>query len=172
MRELPPCELDWIERAPVVLRVSTHIKAPPAAVFARFADAASWPRWFPMMTRAVWLDGATGAVGAEREVSLRGLGTFRERFLAFEAPHRFAFTVIASTSGMLRRFGEDYRLTAEGDGSRFDWTMGTEPSRLGRLLAPGMRLVMRRILARAARNLERGLAQQTSTYANPAASSK
>ncbi len=172
MRDLTPCDLDWIDRAPSVVRVSAHLAAPPARVFAAFADAASWPRWFPLMTAARWLDPAGGGVGREREVTLRAFGTFRERFLAFE-PGRFAFTVVASSSAMMRRFGEDYRLTADGAGTRFDWTMGAEPAGLGRPLAPGLRLFMRRVLTRAARNLDRELRQpQTSTYEKPATSSK
>ncbi len=160
MRDLAPCDLDWIERAPQVVRVSAHFDAPPAQVFAAFADAATWPRWFPLMTRATWLDGATaGGLGKQRDVKLRGLGVFRERFIAWEPDQRFAFTVIASSSPMMKKFGEDYRLTADGGGTRFDWTMGAEPAGVGKILAPGLRVFMRRLLKRAARNLDRQLAR-------------
>lgn len=172
IRQLEPVDLEWIEKAPRVARISEHIEAPPVRVFALFADAASWPTWFPMMTRAVWL-GAPGAVGSEREVTMRGFGVFRERFLAYDEPHRFAFTVIQSSSGMMKRFAEDYRLTPEGNGTRFDWTMGAEPAGIGKPLAPGLRIFMRQLLTRAARNLERQLSgQRTTTYEKPAASSK
>lgn len=160
MRDLAPCDLAWIERAPVVVRVRAHLEAPPDRVFAAFADAGGWPGWFPLMREARWLDGARGGVGQEREVALRGLGRFRERFLAWDPPHRFAFAVVGSTSPMMRAFGEDYRLSAEGTGTRFDWTMGAEPTGAGKLAAPGLRLVMRRLLRRAARNLDRQLAPQ------------
>jgi uncharacterized protein YndB with AHSA1/START domain len=172
MRDLEPVELPWIEQAPRIARVSEHIEAPPARVFALFADADSWPRWFPLMRKAAWI-GTPGQVGSEREVSLRGFGVFRERILAFEEPYRFAFTVIKSSSGMMKRFGEDYRLTAEGHGSRFEWTMGADPAGLGKPLAPALRLFMQQLLTRAARNLERELSgQRTTTYEKPAASSK
>lgn len=172
MRDLVPVELEWIERAPETARISEHIEAPPARVFAMFADASSWPSWFPLMTRAVWL-GAPGAVGSEREVRMRGFGTFVERFIAFEPDRRFAFTVFKSSSSMMTRFGEDYRLTPEGPGTRFDWVMGAEPTRLGKLAAPGMRVFMKQLLTRAARNLDRQLSgQRTTTYEKPAASSK
>jgi hypothetical protein len=58
-----------------------------------------------------------------------------------------------------RKFGEDYRLTADGGGTRFDWTMGAEPAGIGKLLAPGLRVFMRRTLKRAARNLDRQLSR-------------
>ncbi len=186
MRDLTPCDLEWIENAPQVARISEHITAPPAQVFAAFADASTWPRWFPLMTGARWLDAAGGpaggGVGREREVTLRGFGTFRERFLAFDEPSRFAFTVIASSSSMMKRFGEDYRLTAEGNGTRFEWIMGAEAAGIGKLVAPGMKLFMQRLLRRAARNVNRYLAehpapvaapaQRTTTYEKPATSSK
>jgi uncharacterized protein YndB with AHSA1/START domain len=172
MRDLVPVELEWIERAPQTVRVSEHIEAPPAAVFALFADAASWPAWFPMMTKAVWL-GAPGVVGAEREVTMRGFGTFVERILAFDQDRRFAFTVFKSSSGMMSKFGEDYRLTPEGPGTRFDWTMGAEAAGAGRIAAPAMRVFMKQLLTRAARNLDRKLSgQRTTTYEKPATTSK
>jgi hypothetical protein len=158
MRDLAPCDLDWIDRAPQVVRISARFKAPPARVFAAFADAPAWPRWFPLMTKVAWCDGASaGGLGQEREVTLRGLGVFRERFIAWDEGKRFAFTVVASTSPMMKKFGEDYFLTADGNGTRFDWTMGAEPAGIGKLLAPGLRVFMRRVLRRAARNLDRQL---------------
>lgn len=172
LRDLEPVELEWIERAPEMVRVSEHIEAPPAAVFAKLVDAESWTRWFPLMTRAAWLGDGRG-VGAEREVKLLALGRFRERFVAFEPDQRFAFTVIKSSSRMMTRFAEDYRLTPEGDGTRFDWTMGAEATGLGKRLATGMRFFMQQLLTRAARNLDKQLvAQRTTTYEKPAVSSK
>jgi uncharacterized protein YndB with AHSA1/START domain len=173
MRTLEPVELEWIERAPQTARISEHIEAPPAAVFAMFADAASWPRWFPLMTRATWLTPGPPGVGSEREVTMRGFGTFVERFVAFEPERRFAFTVFKSSSGMMSRFGEDYRLTPEGPGTRFDWIMGAEAAGIGKRLAPAMRVFMKQLLTRAARNLDKQLSgQRTTTYEKPAASSK
>lgn len=156
MRELEPVDLEWIGRAPQQIKVTARFSVAPDRVFAAFADAASWPSWFPMMTSAVSDGGAAGGLGGVREVALRGLGRFRERFIAWE-PGRFAFTVIATSSPILRRLGEDYRLTADGTGTRFDWTMGAELRGVGTVVAPMLRLIMRRVVARAGRNLERRL---------------
>lgn len=154
MRQLPPAELDWIARAPQVVTLTAHFSAPPAKVFAAFADADAWPRWFPLMTTATYRDPAGGGLGRERDVHLRTLGTFRERFIAWDAGERFAFTAVATSSPMLKKFAEDYRLTADGDGTRFDWTMGAELRSVAKVGAPVLRLIMRRLLTRAARNLE------------------
>lgn len=154
MRELPPADLEWIPRAPQVVKVSARLAAPPARVFAAFADAEGWPRWFPLMTEARYVDPAGGGVGRERVVKLRTLGTFRERFLAWDEPGRFAFTVIATSSPMLARFAEDYRLTADGTGTRFDWTLGVELRGVAKLGAPALRAIMRRLVRRGARRLD------------------
>lgn len=158
MRDLEPAPLSWIESAPHVIRVSAKLAAPPERVFAAFADGPGWTSWFPMMTQAAWVDGKTSGVGAERDVAMRLFGRFRERFIAWEPGRRFSFTIVQSTSPLLRRFAEDYRLSADGAGTRFDWTAGAEPANAAAsLLAPGLRLFMRRLLARAAKNLDASL---------------
>jgi uncharacterized protein YndB with AHSA1/START domain len=157
MRSLPPCELAWIEKAPAKIELTTYLTAPPDKVFAAFADAAGWTSWFPDMTEARWLDGATGGVGHERQVKLRLLGTFRERFIAWEPPHRFAFTIVETTSSMLHQLGEDYRLSADGSGTRFDWTMGSDPAGLGKLGTPLLRMMLRRTMRRGIAKLDRQL---------------
>jgi len=159
MRDLPPVDLEWIARAPQTVNVCASFSAPPGRVFAAFADAATWPRWFPMMRSASYRAPSGGGLGAERDVVLRGLGRFRERFIGWDDPTRFAFTAIATTSPMLARFGEDYRLTADGSGTRFDWTMGAELRGAARLGAPVLRLLMARTLAQAAKRLEQRLSR-------------
>lgn len=158
LRSLPPCELSWIAKAPALIELTTHLKAPPDKVFAAFADAPGWTRWFDNMTDARWLDGATGGVGQEREVKIRALGTFRERFLAWEPGRRFSFTIVATTSSMIAQLGEDYRLTPEGSGTRFDWTMGSEPAGLGKVGTPLLRLLLQRTMRRGAKKLDAILA--------------
>jgi uncharacterized protein YndB with AHSA1/START domain len=157
MRLLSPCELSWIDRAPAKIELTTYLKAPPDQVFAAFADAPRWTSWFPNMTEARWLDGATGGLGQEREVKIRGLGRFRERFILWEAPHRFAFTIVATTSPMLHQLGEDYRLSADGSGTRFDWVMGSDPAGLGKLATPLLRVMLRRTMRRGIEALDRQL---------------
>jgi hypothetical protein len=160
--DLSPVELAWIDAAPATIRLSTRFAAPPERVFAAFADAASWTRWFPMMHEARWLpgeggSGGPGGLGAQREVAVRGLGRFRERFIAWEPGRRFAFTVVGTTSPLIRRLGEDYRLAPDGSGTRFDWTMGADPSLPARVLMPALRVMLRAVVGQAAKNLDRQL---------------
>ena len=78
MRTLEPIDLDFFATAPFRVSETLHLRASPDAVFAAFADAPMWTRWWPLMHEARWTKG-TGGVGDERSVSLRLLGRFDER---------------------------------------------------------------------------------------------
>ncbi|MEZ4403720.1 MAG: SRPBCC family protein [Kofleriaceae bacterium] len=160
MKRLDPTDLDYFTTAPIRIVASGTVPAPPAAVFAALADAASWPRWFPLMHRAAWTEGAA-AVGAEREVALRLLGRFRERMIAWEPGARFAFTMVGSTSPLARQMAEDYRLTAVADGTQLDWLMAATPTTLGRVARPALMAIGRKLF----RDMRRGLAAHLA--ANP-----
>ena len=112
-----------------------------------------------MMKRAAWLGDAHGGLGAEREVTMRMLGRFRERMIAWEPGARFAFTMIGSTSPRVRLLAEDYRLVAVDGGTRLDWVMAATPTTIGKLGMPIMRRIMLRIFERAGRRLRARLAR-------------
>lgn len=128
----------------MLITASARLAAPPAQVFASFADPPQWLRWWPMMTSCQWTQG-TGGVGSEREVALRLLGRFRERMIAWQPGERFAFTMIATTSPMASQMAEDYRLASDGAGTRLEWTFAARPRTLGKLTAPVMRATMLRM---------------------------
>lgn len=156
MKTLEPVDLSFFERAPLVIEVRAVIGARPEAVFAAFADAAGWPRWFPLMRRAQWTRG-DGGVGSEREVALRLFGRFAERMIAWEPGARYAFTMIGTTAPMATQMAEDYQLTAVAGGTRLDWRMAATPTALGRVATPALRRIMVRLLTRAADRLDRQL---------------
>src|SRR5688572_4769678 len=132
MRAMEPMTLAEIESAPFLVKKSARFAASPETLFAYLADPATWPQWFPSMYRAAWVSSKTSGVGAEREVALRVFGNYREQMIAWEPGERFSFTMTASTSPLVRRMGEDWRLTRDGSGVRLDWTVGGVPSTLGK----------------------------------------
>lgn len=153
MRTLEPTDLSYFDTAPVRIVASATIATTPAALFELFADAPSWPSWFPRMKRAAWTGATTSGVGAEREVGLGVLGRFRERMIAWEPGARFAFTMTGTTSPLVRHLAEDYRLVAVADGTRIDWVMAATPTALGRLGMPIMRRLVRGLFVGAGERL-------------------
>jgi uncharacterized protein YndB with AHSA1/START domain len=158
MKDHEPKDVDFFDRAPLRVTASATFAHSPERVFGAFADASGWPEWFPLMVEARWTSKDIECVGAEREVRLRLLGRFHERFIAWDPGERFAFTMLASTSPLATAIAEDYRLTSLGSGhTRLDWVLAAEPTRLGRLLRPGLEMTMKRVVAQAGKNLDRRL---------------
>lgn len=157
MRTLPPTDLAFFDQAPKRIVGTARFTASPARVFEAFADPAMWPKWFPLMHRAAWTQGS-GGVGSEREVSLRALGTFVERMIAWEPGRRFAFTMIGSTSPLAVQLAEDYQLSPEGSGTRLDWVMAARPTTLGSIGWLPTKLLLGRMFAKGGRTLESLLA--------------
>ncbi|MBK9036267.1 MAG: SRPBCC family protein [Myxococcales bacterium] len=156
MKQLTPTDLAFFDAAPMQVRVTGTVAASPDAVFAAFADAGGWPRWFPLMHTAAWTRGA-GGVDAERAVALRLLGRFEERMIAWEPGARFAFTMIGTSSPLVAQMAEDYRLTAVDGGTRIDWVMAARPSTLGKVGRPALAVISRRLFRGAVPRLDRHL---------------
>lgn len=153
MKTLEPTDLAFFDTAPLRIVATARFAVPPAHVFEAFADPDTWPRWFPLMTRAAWTKGEA-RVGAERDVALTLLGRFRERIIAWEPGKRFAFTMVGSTSPLADRLAEDYRLAPDAGGTRLDWVMAGHPTAVGKLLTPAVRAMMKQIFRRAGKNLD------------------
>ncbi|HEY4058762.1 MAG TPA: SRPBCC family protein [Kofleriaceae bacterium] len=133
MRQLEPTDLTFFETSPYRIIGRAHVAAPPDRVFASFADPGEWSKWFPLLKRAEWIKG-TGGIGSERQVTMgAGLGTFRERFIAWEPGVRYAFTMFETTSPLVKQLAEEYRLSPEDGGTRVDWVMAASPNLLGRI---------------------------------------
>ena len=154
MKPLAPTDLAFFDSAPVRLQATAIIPADPVRVFAALADPDGWTRWFPGMYEAAWTSTEVACVGAERLVKLKVYGHFVERIIAWEPGQRFAFTMVGSTSPMARALAEDYRLSANPDGTTtIAWCMATTPSTLGRLVMPAMKPIMRRMFGKAGAGL-------------------
>lgn len=157
MRELAPFSLEDLPAAPFHWERSAVIRATPEAVFAELGDPSLW---FALMHRSVWKSGATSGVGAIREVELRLFGRFREVMLAWDPPGRdghgrVAFTMTAADSPLADRMAEELLVAPHADGVVFTYGVFVAPSRIGKPLLPGFRLVLRGLFAGAVRGLAR-----------------
>ena len=145
MRDMAPMELADVAAAPVKVGGSVWLDANPHAVFAELADPSLW---FPLMRRSVWHTGATGGVGAERDIAHPVLGNFRERMIAWTPGVRVAFTMLATSSPFIARALEDWQLAPERDGTRADWVVAAHPTKLGRVASPALKATTRLLFAR------------------------
>lgn len=135
-RRLRTVGLEFTDSAPILLVFAAEVSAAPDVVYRALADdVAAWPSWFTAITRATPTDG-----GAGREVRLRGGVLFRETVVAAEPGERYAYRVDETNAPGLRALLEEWRLTADGAGTRVQWTFaadGTGPFRsvlgIGRL---------------------------------------
>lgn len=145
-----PVALDDFEAQPFRFRAIGRLRAEPLAVFAELGEMAPW---FPLMRSCVWTS-APGGVGAERDVDVIALGRFRERMLAWDPGSRVAFTMTATTTLLMARMAEDWRLSGESTHTRLEWVVVGTPKRLGGVLAPALRVVLSLVFRRACRNLQ------------------
>jgi len=63
------------------------------------------------------------------------------------------FTMIGTSSPLMRAMGEHGRLHEDGDGTVLSWTVGVEPTRLGAALLPAVLPVTRQLFKTAFRRL-------------------
>jgi uncharacterized protein YndB with AHSA1/START domain len=159
MFKLRPETLAFTERAPIRIQDRAVVAKSPDEVFAALTDAPGWTRWFPLMTRCEWVTKETSGVGAERVVALTLLGTYRERFIAWEPGKRFSFTMTESSSPLARAIAEDLRLSPVDGGAAtaLDWTLAAEPTLLGKAAKPILVATMRRVFRESGVRLNRVL---------------
>jgi uncharacterized protein YndB with AHSA1/START domain len=156
MFRLEPQTIEFADHAPLRVSDSAVVGAPRGRVFEAFADAGSWHRWFPLMTRSRWTTAETRRVGAERQVSLLAMGTFLERFIVWDADEHMAFTILTSSSPFATGIVESFRF-ADADGgrsTRVDWVLAARPRLVGKLLKPVLEATMRRVFRGSGPRLE------------------
>ena len=89
-------DLDWAERAPLVVESTGIVLGTPQEVWDAILDYPRWVAWFPQLTDCHATSDPPTGVGSTRDVSLKGGGTVSERFIAWDEPEVWAFT---ATSG-------------------------------------------------------------------------
>ena len=150
MRTLEPMALAELDDAPFRFTATARLDADPLAVFAELADPS---HWFPLGRRVTWYTAATSGVGAIRDFDVHLFGTFREEMIAWEPGQRLAYTMIATTSPLVSRMAEHWRLTREDLATRLEWTIAATPSTLARPLAPALRGLLRAMFLVSTRGL-------------------
>lgn len=123
---LKSADAGLFDTAPHVFRYQKHFAAPPDRVWESLVSDESLAAWGSAISSLTWTSARPFGVGTTREV---GVGPTRvhERFFRWDEGKGYSFYVYEANAPMFRRFAEDYALTPEGDGTRFDWTVAIEP---------------------------------------------
>lgn len=102
MRELTRQPAEWIDKAPIKIRVSREIVASPEEIWAVLVEHARWPEWFDALSSAE----ATGGegLGSTRSVWIKKWRV-DEEFVVWDEPKAFGFVVLAA-DGPLGRLSE------------------------------------------------------------------
>ena len=96
--------------SPQLVRVSTEIDAPPAAVWARVSDHENTPSWVDIVKKVTLLrEGKPrNGVGAIRRVEFRPLlwSAISEEIVHFEPPHEFRYVILKGMPGLVPHLGK------------------------------------------------------------------
>lgn len=165
--------LDWLDRAPKVLRFSGVILGNAEAIWHELADDAStWPTWFPQVASAGYVDppGTAPGLGSRRYVQLKGGGKFLETIIAFDRGERYTWRVDSSSLPAFAALVEDWRVepvdratTGGSDRTQITWTFAFQPKLLFQLAGVFASKGMQRAFTQATANLEARVARSSSS---------
>jgi uncharacterized protein YndB with AHSA1/START domain len=150
-------DLGFIDRARSVHVAEATMAAPRARVFGAFVDAEGWPAWFPNVQRAAYASPAPFGVGTIRVAHVGGT-RWVEEMVAWDDGRRWAWTVLRASVPLAKAQVECFEFADDGTGTRIRWTLALEPRLVARLGARFASGAIRRLLVRAAANLDARLA--------------
>ncbi len=155
--ELQPVELDFLDTAPRRWVVKARLSAPRTAVWDAFVDPASWCHWFPDVIEASYPGSAPPHGVGTRRFSHVGSQYYEETMLAWDDGVRWAYRIDRMTLPVSTAHVECTEFEDDGTGTLLRWTLAAKPRMMLRLTGPFMEGMLQRLLARAARNLDRHL---------------
>ena len=86
-------DISYADRAPVIAEGVGVVRGTPQEVWDAILDYPGWTRWFASLTSCeATSDPATG-VGSTRDVGIKGGVTVSERFIVWDEPTTWGFTV-------------------------------------------------------------------------------
>ncbi len=102
------------------IEVSRTSTATPNAIFALLSEPTRWPTWSPISASAIETPSphGSGGVGEVRRLCT-GRITSRERVVASETPHHFAYVLLSGLA--LRDYRADVRVRPTATGSEITW---------------------------------------------------
>ena len=123
---LESADAGFLDSAPHVFRYEKHFVATPEQVWESLQSDESLAAWGNTVGSVTWTSPRPFGVGTTREVAT-GPALVRERFFAWDEGSGYSFHATACNAPLFRRFAEDYRIEADGAGTRFRWVVAIEP---------------------------------------------
>lgn len=152
--EMRAVGLDFLTTAPRVWATQCELAVPRADVFGAFADASTWPRWFPGVTAASYPEATPPlGVGTRRAATVHGQ-RYEERMLAWDEGTRWAYFIERCTLPLAHAQLECTEFEDHPRGTRVRWTLAAEPRTAMKLAAPAFQKVLDTLHRRAMGNLE------------------
>jgi hypothetical protein len=125
---LEPAGAELFDTAPHVFRYRKHFAAAPETVWESLVSDESLSAWGKSVTSLTWTAPRPFGLGTTREVVLApGLAKVHERYFRWDEGTGYSFYVYEANVPMFRRFAEDYTISPEGSGTRYDWAVAIEP---------------------------------------------
>lgn len=149
--ECRPIDESFYESAPVRYVFERDFDVTPAALFAIFEDAESWPVFTPGIEKVTWTSDQPFGPGTSRTVLFTGGMEVYEHFLIWEPGARMAFYFTGQTQRVWWSFGEHYAVQPlPGGRCHLTWTVAYDPRYVLRAIQPIVSPVMRLVLGKIA----------------------
>jgi hypothetical protein len=149
---LEPADEGFLRSAPSCYSETFAIARPAAEIWRELVSdrPLDWCRILSVR----WTSERPFGVGTTREAKvLGGAVKLDERFFIWEEGRRYAFYGTGANLPLFRRVAEDYVVEPDGpDRCRFTWSVGLEPTPLGRPGEPVNGLIFRRLFAETRRH--------------------
>lgn len=155
MRELTRVEIDFVDRAPILVRRTAVVGAPVKDVFTAIArDPNRYHRWFFGFSAASnWVSAPPYGVGSRRTMKALG-STYEETVVAWTLNEEFSFRVDACPLPGHKAMAERWQMRAlDEDCTEVTWSMAVEATRLAPVVHAIWSVVTRVMIGVAARGL-------------------
>ena len=144
MPTLTPRDTDFVDSASTRIVTRVEVEASPDEVWQVIANSERWPEWFPATKACRTTSPQVEAIGATRWIHF-DLFKVNERFVAWDRPRRWAFTILdANVPGAVSVVEQALTERAEGGKTALTYVYAADWAPWARGMVP----ILRRRLAR------------------------
>jgi L,D-peptidoglycan transpeptidase YkuD (ErfK/YbiS/YcfS/YnhG family) len=146
---------NFFKTSPFSFVSQIKLNCTPEQLFDIFEDEHAWTVWVPAIKNVEWTSPKPFGVGTTRTVTLAGKMIVNEEFIAWKPGEQMTFKFTTGSTGSLRAFGEDYRVTDLGNNRcLLCWTMAMQPVGVSKLFMTVFKPTMGWYLNKLLKNLQ------------------